>query len=125
MIPFTLSSALQLVVGLGLLNVWLLRSSLATRFRGGNAQTLQQEFEAYGLPRWFYYLIGTLKLGSAFLLIGGLWIPELVLPASALVCALMLGALSMHLKVKDPLIRSLPALCMLVMGALLLGLQLK
>ena len=123
MIPLTLSSALQLVVGLGLLNVWLMRSSLATRYRGGSAQTLAQEFEAYGLPRWFFYLTGTLKLGSAFLLIGGLWIPELVLPAAALVCVLMLGALSMHLKVKDPAIRSVPALCMLAMAALLLGLQ--
>lgn len=41
---------LQLVAGVGLLNVWVLRQGWATRYRGGAAPTLKAEFEAYGLP---------------------------------------------------------------------------
>ena len=113
---FTLSTVLQVVVGLGLLNVWLVRSSSATAYRGGDARSLREEFAAYGLPTWFFYLVGVLKVGSALCLLVGLWVPALVLPASALVVLLMLGALAMHVKVKDPLLKSLPALLMLAMS---------
>lgn len=115
----TLSAILQLVIGLGLINVWILRAGSATAYRGGDATSLKDEFAAYGLPEWFYYLIGFLKLGSAALLIIGLWVPEVVLPAAALVVALMVGALSMHVKVKDPLTKSMPATLMLVMSVFL------
>ena len=54
---------------------------------------------------------------AAIALIAGLWIPGLVLPASIVVVGLMLGALSMHVKVRDPAIKSLPALLMLLMNA--------
>jgi hypothetical protein len=47
--------------------------------------------------------------------LAGLWIPEVALPAASLLAALMLGALAMHLKVKDPLLKSIPALAMLAM----------
>lgn len=121
--PLTLSTVLQVILGLGLLNVWLIRASSSTRFRGGSASSLKDEFAAYGLPEWFFYLIGVLKVGSAVFLIAGLWFPSLVLPSAALVVGLMVGALSMHVKVKDPWIRSLPAFAMLTMSALLVGLQ--
>ena len=42
--------ALQLIVAVGILNVWLLRSGRATPFRGGDARSLREEFAAYGLP---------------------------------------------------------------------------
>lgn len=48
---FSLTSALQLILALGLLNVWLLRARSATRYRGGEARSLSAEFEVYGLPR--------------------------------------------------------------------------
>ncbi len=114
---------LQVILGLGLLNVWILRASSATSYRGGAAQSLQEEFGAYGLPNWFFYLVGFLKIGSAVLLLTGIWYPEAIVPAAGLVAALMVGAIAMHLKVKDPAIRSLPALAMLVMSTSLVGLQ--
>lgn len=107
---------LQLVVGLGLLNVWLVRAKSSTAFRGGSAQSLREEFAAYGLPDWSFFLIGALKIGSGVLLIVGIWVPEVVRPAAATVAILMVGALSMHAKVSDPLIKSLPALLMLLMA---------
>ena len=113
---FSVSTILQVVVGLGLLNVWLVRAQSSTAFRGGSAQSLREEFAAYGLPDWFFYLVGVLKIGSGVLLIVGIWVPEVVPPAAGTVAVLMVGALSMHAKVKDPLIKSLPALLMLLMA---------
>ena len=77
---------------------------------------MTEEFAAYGLPTWFVYVVGTLKVGSALALIAGIWYPSLVLPAAALICILMVGALTMHTRIRDPLAKSLPALGMLVLG---------
>ena len=112
----------QIVVALGLLNVWLLRFQQSTPYRGGNARSMREEFAAYGLPGWSPYVIGTLKVGSAVCLIAGLWIPYLVFPSASLVAVLMLGALAMHLKIRDPLKKSVPALVMLALSiAICLG----
>jgi hypothetical protein len=48
-----------------------------------------------------------------------------VLPAAAVVAVLMVGALVMHVKVKDPAIKSLPAFLMLIMSAGLCALALR
>ena len=99
----------------------MLRAQSPTAFRGGSAQSLREEFAAYNLPDWFFYAIGVLKIGSAVLLIVGIWVPGVVLPAAATVAVLMVGALAMHAKVKDPLTKSLPAFLMLLMaGAIVL-----
>ena len=122
--PFSISTILQVVVALGLLNVWLVRAGSATSYRGGDARSLKEEFAAYGLPNFSLYLVGALKIGSAVMLIAGIWIDALVVPSAAVVAVLMVGALIMHLKVKDPAVKSLPALLMLVMSAGLCALAL-
>ncbi len=122
--PFSISTVLQVVMALGLLNVWLVRRGSATPYRGGDAGSLKEEFATYGLPDFFFYLVGALKIGSAVMLIAGIWINALVLPAAAIVAVLMVGALVMHIKVKDPAVKSLPAFLMLVMSGSLLVLQL-
>lgn len=109
--------ALQLIVGLGILNVWLLRSGKVTPFRGGNAKTLREEFAAYGLPFWFMCVVGVLKVGLAFALLAGLWIHSLTQPAAIGLGLLMLGAFVMHLKVKDPMKKALPSIVVLAMCA--------
>ncbi len=106
---------LQVAAALGLLNVWLLRFSRRTGYRGGTAGSMLEEFAAYGLPSWSAYVVGALKVGAALALLAGIWLPALVFPAAALVCVLMLGALAMHAKIRDPLQKSLPALVMLTM----------
>ena len=106
---------LQVAAALGLLNVWLVRFHRPTEYRGGNAGSMIDEFATYGLPAWFAYVIGALKIGAAFALIAGIWMPYLVLPAAVLVCVLMVGALAMHIKIQDPLKKSLPALGMLAL----------
>jgi hypothetical protein len=109
MMSFTLKIA-QLVLSLGLLNVWLLRFSKATAYRGGSAKTMREEFAVYGLPEAMLYVVGGLKLLVAVLMIVGFWLPVVVAPAAAVVSILMIGAILMHLKVKDPVIRFVPAL---------------
>lgn len=112
-------NVLQLVTALGLLNVWLVRFNKKTAYRGGEAKTLLEEFAAYGLPAWFCYFIGFLKISSALLLILGIYYTSLTLPAALLIIFLMIGAISMHIKVKDPIIKSLPASTMLVLSILI------
>jgi uncharacterized membrane protein YphA (DoxX/SURF4 family) len=117
MSTFAISTALQVIVALGLLNVWLVRAKASTAYRGGSAQSLKEEFATYGLPDWTFYVVGILKVGSALLLLLGIWVksPDLVRPPALIVAGLMVGALAMHAKVKDPLTKSLPALAMLLM----------
>ena len=110
---------LQIVVALGLLNVWLLRFSQGTSYRGGNARNMREEFAVYGLPPWCTYLVGTLKVVAALCLLAGVWLPRLVFPAALVVCVLMAGALAMHLKIRDPVKKSVPALVVLAMSALI------
>jgi len=118
-----ISILLQFIVGAGLLNVWLLRAQNPTAYRGGGAQSLQEEFATYGLPDWFFYLIGFLKIGSALLLLGGIALPSLVQPGASIVVGLMLGAIAMHLKVGDEPMKSLPAALMLGMSVAILYLN--
>jgi uncharacterized membrane protein YphA (DoxX/SURF4 family) len=108
--------ALQVVVGLGILNVWLIRANWSTGYRGGDAKTLKEEFATYGLPPWFYYLVGTLKVVCALALLAGIWFPLLATLGGAGLAVLMAGAFTMHLKVKDPFEKSIPALAMFVMA---------
>lgn len=112
----TLSIILQAILGLGLLNVWLVRAGRQTDYRGGSASNLKEEFSTYGLPEAVFYIVGALKIGCAIALIAGIWVPSLVLPAAALLVVLMLGALAMHIRVSDPLSKSVPALLMLAMS---------
>lgn len=115
-----LSSVLQVIVGLGLLNVWLVRARSATAYRGGAAQSLKDEFAVYGLPEWTFYLVGGLKIIAGVLLIVGVWVPGLVRLPAAVVSVLMVGALAMHAKAKDPVSKYLPALSVLLMSVAIL-----
>ncbi len=101
--------ALQLFVALGVLNVWLLRANKPSPYRGGDARNLGEEFPAYGLPAATMYLVGAIKILLALALIAGIWFPLLIRPAAIGMGLMMLGAVAMHLKIKDPLQKSLPA----------------
>ncbi len=111
--------ALQLIVGLGVLNVWLLRADKPSPYRGGNARKLSEEFAAYGLPGAAMYLVGGIKILLALALLAGIWFPALVDPAAIGMGLMMIGAVAMHLKIADPAKKSLPAasvavLCLLI-----------
>ena len=110
---------LQFAVALGLLNVWLLRANQSTPYRGANSRNMRDEFAAYGLPPLAMYLVGTLKVGAALCLIAAVWWRPLVFPAALLIAILMVGALAMHVKIHDPARKSLPALALLLLCAVI------
>lgn len=106
---------LQLIVGLSLLNVWLIQNKKPTRWRGGNATTITEEFKVYGLPIWMCYVVGFLKVGLALVLLAGIFFPYLIQPAAIGLAVLLSGSIIMHIKINDPLIKSFPAFLFLVM----------
>lgn len=115
----TLAPILQVIIGVVLLNVWLVRAPKSTAYRGGGAQTLKQEFAEYGLPKALFYVVGTLKVLSGVVLIAGLWLHLPIAIAATVVAALMLGAIAMHIRAKDPLVKSVPAALLLVLSSAL------
>jgi hypothetical protein len=110
---FTLSYLIKVVAALGLINVWFLRSSLSTPFRGGAAKNLKEEFRVYGLGDSVFWFVGALKLSCAGLFLASPWFPAGAIPAAVVLFVLMLGAIFMHIKAKDALVKSFPALVML------------
>ena len=111
---------LQLIISIGLINVWFFRFNKATDYRGGNAKNMKQEFEAYGLPAWLMYLVGFAKVFIAVMLIVSIWFKELLVYNLLALAVLMIAAVLMHIKVKDPIKKSYPALSILFMIALIL-----
>lgn len=116
----TLIMILQLVIAIGLINVWLLRFNKATDYRGGDAKNMKEEFIAYGLPVWLMYLVGAMKIAIAFMLVLSFWVEQLLLYNLIALASLMIAALMMHVKVKDPIKKSYPALSILFMIALIM-----
>lgn len=107
--------ALQVIVSISILNVWLIQNKKSTQWRGGDAKTIIEEFQVYGLPVWMCYFVGTLKVVLALLLLSAIWYPMLRQPAALGLAALLLGSVAMHIKIKDPLKKSFPALLFLAM----------
>jgi uncharacterized membrane protein YphA (DoxX/SURF4 family) len=114
-----IQTAAHLIVGLGILNVWLIRNQKATSYRGGSATSLKAEFATYGLPTAVFYLIGALKITAALALLIGIAVPQFIAPAATVMAILMAGAISMHVKVHDPVQKSLPAVIMLLLCLLI------
>ena len=87
----------QAVIGLSVLRVWLININKPSKWRGGNALSMKEEFKVYGLPDWFLYMVGFLKVTFSLGLIVGFWIPDTIVP-SALGIAFFTLFLSIHLK---------------------------
>ena len=123
---------LQLIIAVGLINVWLIRFSKATKYRGGSAKNMQEEFTAYGRPSWLMYLVGSLKILIAAMLLISFWIlikpienhtdlaKNLLFYNLIVLAVLMVAALLMHLKIKDPIKKSFPALSILFLISLIM-----
>ena len=109
----TLSKLLSVIVGLTVMNVWIFRSDKSTLFRGGDAKTLIEEFEVYGLGEYFL-IIGIIKVGLAILLILSLYFTKVRFFAASGIAIMMLVAIFMHINVGDELIKSLPASILLL-----------
>ena len=124
----TLVFVLKITLFLVIVNVWVCRFKKSTPYRGGQATTMTEEFTSYNLPAFMLYLVGALKMLAASALLLSLFIvneltPLLVEYSLYTMCLLMVGAILMHIKISDPLIKSLPAFLMLVISLAILFLS--
>lgn len=115
-----LQIGLQIIVAITIFNVWLLRFSKSTPWRGGNASSMKDEFSTYGLSSQMMYLVGGLKVLFGIGLIVGIAYPIVVNISAIGIIILMAGAIGMHIKVKDAPKKSLPAFLMLVLSLAIL-----
>ena len=95
---------------LGIFYAWTIGFNRESKYRPGRAKNMKEEFIVYGLPFWFMYTIGAVKLILSTLLIFGFFYPFLLKPVAAALCVVMAGAVLMHLKIReDKLIKALPS----------------
>ena len=109
-----INQILQLIIGVSILFVWLVRSNVPTNFRVGNANTLQGELAEVGLPDWFYDIIKIVKPIFAFFLLIGLLYSPITFPCMVATTIFMLGAVGMHIYAKDNFLKVIPALTLLI-----------
>ena len=109
----------QLIVGMGILNVWLVRFKSTTPYRAGQSSSMKEEFAAYGLSERTMWLVCVVKVAAAVALLIGVYLPQLVTPSAIVLAILMLVAIAMHIKVKDPITKSLPASIILLLSVFL------
>lgn len=113
------------VTSLSILNVWFFRFGNATRYRGGDATSLLEEFLVYGFSENFMYFIGALKIFASLALLVGIFYNKLILPAASVIAVLMLGAISVHFKVQDEWIKFFPATLFFVFSIAIIVLELQ
>ena len=113
----------QVVIGLSVIRVWTINFNKSTPWRGGGARNMKEEFTAYGLPMWMVYFVGILKVIFSIGLIAGLWIPELISFSASGIAIFMFFAFLMHVKIKDPIKKSIPALTFMVLSLLIIFLE--
>ena len=112
----------KLFVGLGILNVWILRASKSSPWRGLDAPNLKEEFARYGLGLNLFYFVGAIKISASIGLIMSIWYPAFTELCSLVLIATLIGSLIMHIKVKESIKKCLPAfslilmLCVILMG---------
>jgi hypothetical protein len=94
----------QIIVAISVIYVWV--------FRYHNVLT---EFNQFGLNDITRNAVGASKISLATLLITGIWFPSLVLIPAILMGLLMISAQYFHFKIKNPLIKHLPSLLLLIL----------
>ena len=78
--------------------------------------TLREEFRAYNLPDFFYYIIGALKITAALLA----WDFLKTCRDWCTLAAALMVTFAMHLKIRDPLIKAVPSVIALTLFSTLL-----
>ena len=98
----------QLAVAISVAYVWI--------FRFDN---VVNEFKQFGLSDVTRNLVGATKISLATLLVAGIWYPSLVLIPSILMGLFMIGAQYFHFKIRNPFMKHLPSLILLILSALI------
>jgi len=96
----------QLTVAISVVYVWVFRF-----------HNVLNEFKQFGLSDLTRNLVGASKISLATLLVVGIWYPSLVLIPSILMGLLMIGAQYFHFTIRNPFIKRLPSLILLILSA--------
>ncbi|MDA9335053.1 DoxX family protein [Flavobacteriaceae bacterium] len=100
----TISILSQLIVSISVIIVWVFRY-----------ENIVLEFKQYGLSSLVRNAVGASKIALATVLILGIWYTEFLIPAALLMAVLMIGAQYCHMKVKNPLVKFIPSLALLLL----------
>tara|TARA_B100000767_G_scaffold254826_1_gene260526 strand:+ start:69 stop:413 length:345 start_codon:yes stop_codon:yes gene_type:complete len=100
-----ISTLAQIIVSISVVIVWV--------FRRDN---IALEFEQYELSNLSQNIVGALKISLATILILGIWYNELLILSSLLMAFLMICAQYFHFKVKNPWIKFMPSLALLILS---------
>ena len=101
-----LSQICQITVAISVLFVWIFRY-----------HNVLKEFKQFGLSDITRNMVGSSKTILSSLLVVGIWHKELVLISSVLMALFMVAAQFFHFKVKNPFIKHLPSLVLLLLSA--------
>ena len=100
-----LSQICQITVAISVLFVWIFRY-----------HNVLKEFKQFGLSDITRNMVGSSKTILSSLLVVGIWHKELVLISSVLMALFMVAAQFFHFKVKNPFIKHLPSLILLLLS---------
>lgn len=96
----------QIVVAASVAFVWIFR-----------LDNVVKEFKQFGLSDLTRTFTGASKISLGTLLMAGLWYPKLVLVPAILMGILMIAAQYFHFKIKNPFLKHLPSLVLLILCA--------
>ena len=94
----------QIIVAASVTYVWIFRYN-----------TIIMEFKKFGLSDLTRCFVGAIKIALSTLLIVGIWHTELIPIPAALMGLLMISAQYFHFKIKNPFIKHLPSLLLLIL----------
>tara|TARA_A100001015_G_C14470455_1_gene511543 strand:+ start:106 stop:489 length:384 start_codon:yes stop_codon:yes gene_type:complete len=101
-------------IAIAIIYAWTYSYNKPSKFRGGDAQNMVEEFAVYGFPAWVVTLVRVVKLSLAVSLLLGYAFPVLVKPTALALTFIMLVAVLMHLKIRrDSLFKAIPAYLLL------------
>lgn len=108
------SIILQVILGLGFIMFGLMKFF---------SKQMVEGFKHFGYPTGFRFFTGAVEIFAAILLIAGIWNGVLAAIGGFLVVMTMIGAILTHIKIKDTLQGMMMPIVLLVIGAVVLGLN--
>lgn len=94
----------QLILATSVIFVWIFRY-----------ENVKKEFILFKLSDLTRNFVGATKTALSTLLIVGIWYPKLVVIPSIIMGLIMIAAQYFHFKAKNPLIKHLPSLMLLIL----------
>lgn len=108
----------------------ILQVVLALAFLGAGGskvagvKQMKENFQHFGLPRWFLTVTGLIEVISAIGLIAGIWEPLLIVLAGLLLACTMIGAILAHIFLgHDSIGKSAAPFVLLVLSVLVIVLN--